>query len=173
MIERIIFQVPVYYRAKEEFQVDYEKDQEKFIAYMRENAKKVGIKYTKEDRERDAIRHDAWSFLCWKYNDIIAWIDIYIEDMHLQADLYKIKAKRVTTRTIKREYRYIYKLSKICDIEDHSNKEIAHKIKGFLSDLDLTDYFPKYFIDTECVFNIIDFINFKKLKDSTLKEDKG
>lgn len=170
MIEKVILSIPVYYRTVEEFRLDYKKDQEKYIGDIKESSLRGGIEYTKKDHERDAMRYDAWYFLCWKYNDVIAWIDIYIENMHLQADLYKIKAKRVTTQTIKREYEYIYKLAKICDIEDHTSKKIANKIKEFLSNLNLRDYFPKYYIDTECVFNVIDFIDFRKMADSIRRD---
>ena len=170
MIEMVIFSIPVYYRTQEEFLLDFKKKKEKYIKSMKEDAIKRGLGFNKKNQDYYENLTYGWDFLCWKYNDIIAWIDIYFEDMHLQADIYKIKAKRVTTLMKKREYRYIYKLAKICDIEDHSNKEIANKIKDFLSNLDLAGYFKKYYIDTEIVFNTIDFIDFRKLRDSILRE---
>ena len=85
--------------------------------------------------------------------------------MVLRDDFLKIKAKRVTTLTKKREYKFEAYYD-ICLIENQSNRELSNKIKEFLSNLNLRHYFPKYFIDTECVFNIIDFLDFRKIAKS-------
>lgn len=155
----IFYKIPVYSCSKEDFEKKYTKN------WDMKREKYKGTVYDK------ALGKLLSSRLCWEYNQIIGYIEVFYEDYSINFKAYKNYEKRVNILGNKRKW-----FTQLISSENgrhidiyQPNEIISENILEELLSIMKEDYPKKAFIDLD-EFNLVkDLIDYNKIIDNHLK----
>lgn len=153
VLRKVIFSIPIYFCSHTDFSKRIERKKKEFDAKQKCSYafKRYGIV-----QEFHTIQRS------WEYNQIIGWIEIYINGTTLKADYWLIDSTRITFNISQRRFEYRSKLADISITYNKSNDEIVADIKNFFRACQNGAYsekFKKYYIDTVQFYEWLDFLD--------------
>ncbi len=170
-----MFQVPIYRESKEEY-YQYlterrDREVEDVIRHNKERGLDQDGSYEKYLRENPPnINPDK---IAWNYNRIIGWIEFYSDGLIIKADLWFIRAKRVSRELSRVIFDYHNKIGDVTSFIHPNNEHIRGKIRKFLDDLQRGEYGFKldhYYIDSSLLLRNLEYMDVKKLIDDLLEK---
>ncbi len=166
IIKKSLFSVPIYICSLSDFS-DKRKNKRREAEKLSEDSfiyKKFGV------RQEVNLEKDFW-----KYDKIIGWIEIYLNDQTLKADYWFVSAKKVSINLRKKKIEYSDKIADVSMTHRKSNAEIKEDIKFFFSNCQKGKFLKKlnkYFIDTSEFYQLLEYLDIKKLIEDLTQKNK-
>ena len=157
VLRKVIFSIPIYFCSHADFSKRIERKKKEFDAKQKCSYafKRYGIVQEFRTIERS-----------WEYNQIIGWIEIYVNGTTLKADYWLIDASRITFNASRKCFEYRSKLADVSITYNKSNEEIVEDIKNFFRACQKGTYskkFKKYYIDIAQLYEWLGFLDIKAL----------
>jgi len=160
---KVLFCIPIYLRSQEEHHTDMEQRKKNFLTEFRKSYDRLNAL-----NHFDPKKYETWFYAsdwyCWKYNEIVGYIEVYTDGKIMKAQKYFVNARRITKSLRKKRFKYCGKMYDIVNSEYNTNEQIATELKKFLKELSGKDKScRRLYFDTSSTLNVINYIDFKRL----------
>lgn len=171
----ILFRVPIYRESQDEYYKYLTKKRNQSLEQEISKINKLGL--NRDGQLEKSLRKNPPSInpkkISWDFNRIIGWIEFYADGMLIKAELWFIRAKRISKQlsTVIIENR-----GKISDVTAQSkpdNKYIRMRIKQYLSEVQNGVHLKKisrYYIDSDLLLRNLEYFDIRKLLEDILHE---
>ena len=100
---------------------------------------------------------------CWKYNELIGFINIVVGKFSLKGECWFIDSKRISKVIVRKTYEYRDKAFEVWILANDSSRDILRKIYECLEEVKKRKPFKSRYLDLEAFDNISPFIDWKLL----------
>jgi hypothetical protein len=157
ILKKELFSVPIYFSSKSAFFNKLRQRRKKAEEKLRNSypAKQFGI-----EPELPVEK------LEWKFDQIIGWIEFYLNGKTIKANCWFVKAKRISPNLKRKEYECLGKIGDVSQTHRLKNEEIISDIHSFLEKCQNGKYIEKikkYHIDTSVFLDCLAFLDMKGL----------
>jgi hypothetical protein len=170
----ILFSIPIYRQSEVEYYKYLDELDDQNIKYHINQLTRTGmIRDGDTEKIEKDMRNDLYSFskrTIWKYNQIVGYIELYLDGHRIKAQLWFINSKKLLKIPNKKTFEFKGKISDVVATNLYNNEEITNKINEFLVKLHAGKFGFKYL--KKCYFDLtnfkkcIHFIDIKKLIES-------
>lgn len=155
ILEKELFSVPIYLCSESDFFKKLKQRRKKAEEKIKDSytAKKFGI-----IPEVPVEKYE------WKFNQIIGWIEFYLNGKTIRANCWFVKARQISLNLKRREFECLGKISDVSYTHHLRNDEIVAEIESFLNKCQNGEYIgkiKKYHIE---VSNFLDWLAFLDIK---------
>ena len=161
MTDKYFFEIGVYSLNEDSFHKEYDKRKKKHFDWLFETSGGV-------PPER-APHSYSWAeqrffekYGCWRYNQAIGWIRLYILGSQIRGEYYFVEAKRIRL-LMKKTFSWRGKVFELHFFPEDSSKKICREVESELEQLRNEKPFKGRHIDLEAFREIAPFINWRKL----------
>ena len=173
--KNILFCLPIYIDSESEYYDFLKNNRDISVEHQVQQFKKIGFDpngIMEQDlrRKPNTIHPEQ---IAWRYNRIIGWVEFYADGGIIKADLWFIRAKRISKRVKNVIIDYRGKISDIVDTYHLNNKQIGAEIEKFLVDLQKGKYGRNYLqrrhIDKSLFLKNLKYINIKMMIEDLVR----
>jgi hypothetical protein len=162
MNERHFFEIAVYSREEDSFYAEFSKIKQKYLdgLYIRSG----GV-----SREQAPDTY-AWAeerlfkeYGCWRYNQAIGWIRLYVLGTQIRGAYYFVDAKQIRLLMKNKKFVWYGKAFELHFYPKDSSAKIYNEVRAELEALHNERPFKGRHIDLEAFYGAGEFINWRKL----------
>jgi hypothetical protein len=157
---KVIFLVPIYFRDQKASSNVYTNEVEAYLKRRQISFEDIGSEYSVNMRLEDEIRFNS-DMVPWRFNEIIAYLELYSYKNNVHAYLYTDNKKRNSPKW----HNKIFKINIGFDADPISirSKNVEMIVKEIIRFKDsVIEQFPKfkkYYFDFSLVLNVIELFN--------------
>lgn len=157
---KTIFEIPIYSMTEKSFNSKWEKIKQEEYNYV-SKGKELNPEY-----KRILDEHN-FPMCVWKYNQIIGYIVISIQNKDIVFDIYCCTEKRYMAKSKSKKFIKNWYINGMHFLSTPlSEKEIKEKILEYLKIIENEELNSKFYIDYSTFNNIFSYINITKLINS-------
>ncbi len=168
MIEKLIFEIPIYRVSPEKYAEETNKLLQKQTQPDKAWHIDSGLWESISDDEKrkwqnrwERSFYQSFEGRNWQYNDLVGFIGLFAGKLQIKAEYWFIDAKRVSRGLTKRRFVYRDKLFEVWVQEDNSSQIIQGKIRSELTGLGSHFRLKNRYIDLEAFDNVASYINWR------------
>lgn len=157
IVEKELFSVPIYLRSESNFF-------EKLKQRRKKAEEKLKDSYTAKKFE--IIPDVPAERFGWKFDQIVGWIEFYLNGKTIKANWWFVKARQVSLNLKRREFECLGKIADVSHTHHLGNDEIIAEIESFLKKCQNGEYIDKikkYHIDVSNFLDCLAFLDIKSL----------
>ena len=104
---------------------------------------------------------------CWKYNELIGFINITIGKFSIKGEYWFIDSKRISKDIIRKTYEYCDKVFEVWIHTNDNSRDILEKIYECLEEAKMRKPIKSRYLDLEAFDNISPYVDWKQLVSSS------
>jgi len=170
-----LFLVPIYRQSKEKYSSELKEDFKKFEQNITNEVEDINyLKHFYDEKEREK-RYGRWvkseGNSIWELNQIIGWIQFYIQGINIKANLWFTSSKKLLRRPKRTIIEYRGKLGDVTDIAYNDNLKLKTDILKFIDDAQKGSYgfgLEKYHINPDWILKILDHLDIRAMVQSNI-----
>jgi hypothetical protein len=162
MTERYFFEIAVYSRKEDSFYAEFGKIKKKHLDELYIKSGRIS-----RDQAPDTY---AWAeeslfkeYGCWRYNQAIGWIRLYVLGTQIRGTYYFVEAKQIRLLMKNKKFVWRGKAFELSFYPEDSSIKIYNEVRAELESLHNEKFLKGRHIDLEAFYGVGEFINWRKL----------
>jgi hypothetical protein len=161
--ERHFMEIGIYWCEQDAFHAKYNRDLKKRLDAQSAEWGHFGQDVPEESRMR--IQHDFWKryVMPWQYNQVTAWLSLYVLGNQIRGELWKSDAKHFRRDMLRRQIYLVGKAFEMSCWPNQTSADILTELRNELAEFQKSYRKGKAVLDLECFDNIGPYIDWRGL----------